>query len=559
MKTLKKQIVVLWLFLIVMIVPVSALELNFNNTLDDYFNNIEDVYSQLHFNKWTNDFMWVIFRQGSDGLDNDVNIELTSGSENFDCTRQIKWLYYNPQRGNSVWPLDQESLGYLQEMDSSYDDLTMTWGRYTECDGKGSGDVYGQITHNLGSSEYKLVAWVEFDDNNGYNQNFDNSLVYTENDKKAEGKIFDSWGGVAEIVQPAAELDDFSIPMIRNAELWEYYTSDPIEVIWLSGNQETLASISKGVLFINGDLKGTTWYVKNNDKVKIELRSASDYETVTSSVLTMGTEQATFYIVTQPEGYSDVCDLTISEKLRIYSVFKLLTDAYDNNSIKLESFLYTMKSMLKDRIANEEKCGYYDYLLDITDSYMMDEMNVGGYNDDQWVYVAPNCKQYEVQYDDSRQWYYSPDFVTIHYFISTETLEAFINKYNPGSSECGDTTYNDSTDREHRVAPNGKLYAITKVTYGYTSYDFLYVKTFDTLDWIRKYIDLNNPAIPVRNHEIDDTFEQLVYLAPNKKEYIIQRVFVSWVKKYMSYKFVTPKYFDSIDTIKDFIDKNNPA
>ncbi|NOZ44825.1 MAG: hypothetical protein GXP45_06915 [bacterium] len=116
--------------------------------------------------------------------------------------------------------------------------------------------------------------------------------------------------------------------------------------------------------------------------------------------------------------------------MRVYSVFQLLTDVYKDNTIKLQTFLYTMKSMLEDRVATESGCTYNQYLLDIVNSYLMDELpNQGG--DNQGAYVAPNCKEYEIKYNEDRQAYYSPDFIRIHYFISTDAIESFISKYNP--------------------------------------------------------------------------------------------------------------------------------
>jgi hypothetical protein len=45
------------------------------------------------------------------------------------------------------------------------------------------------------------------------------------------------------------------------------------------------------------------------------------------------------------------------------------------------------------------------------------------------------------------------------------------------------------------------------------------------------------------------------YHAPNKKAYNIQKT-IDW--KYFSYKFISPKYFYSVNDIKTYINTNNP-
>ncbi|NOZ44827.1 MAG: hypothetical protein GXP45_06925 [bacterium] len=81
---------------------------------------------------------------------------------------------------------------YLKAIDSSYENISLTGGRYMDCDNRSSNTIYGQIDHSLGSSHYKLVAGVVFNNSeNSYLQNFDNSLIYENS--YWEGKLFDSW------------------------------------------------------------------------------------------------------------------------------------------------------------------------------------------------------------------------------------------------------------------------------------------------------------------------------------------------------------------------------
>lgn len=48
-------------------------------------------------------------------------------------------------------------------------------------------------------------------------------------------------------------------------------------------------------------------------------------------------------------------------------------------------------------------------------------------------------------------------------------------------------------------------------------------KYFDSLQSIKTYIDLRNPAKEIWRHTIDTTFIPLVYAAPNGKEYKIYK------------------------------------
>lgn len=545
---------------------VFAFDVEFDSNLDDFFPNFDDVYTELHFNQGGNDFGGLIFWLATVELDSPVNIDMTNDTEDFDCNKQIQALYHNPQRGNSVWPLDDDSLNELQQMDSSYNNITLVGGLYTDCDGKSKEDVYGQISHSLGSADYRIVAGVTFD-GNSYEQDFDDSLEYFEADEYAEGKLFDSRWGVASLIQPGGgRLKDFSFPIERNADLDEFVVSEGITIDGLDSGEQVLAWVSKGVLLINEEAVWSTWYVENDDSVSIELKSADEYDAVASSTLIIGSDQATFYVVTKKEWYRGECDLDLSEKMRVYSIFELLKNTYDGDPYKEESFLYTLKSMLEDRIdLNEEDCGPYQYLLDITEAYLLDEPDYDDDDDREGLYIAPNCKEYMIDYDNNRQAYYSEDFYIVHYFISMEAIQNYIDEYNPGDHECQHSSDEDANDLDERdiwVAPNGKVYEIRQATRGYTSDDFIYAKSFDTLEAIRKYIDMNNPKIAVRDHDVDEEFEPEIYIAPNEKEYKIQKVFVREdgedSTKYMSYKFVHVKYFDSLEAIKSHIDQYNP-
>ena len=70
---------------------------------------------------------------------------------------------------------------------------------------------------------------------------------------------------------------------------------------------------------------------------------------------------------------------------------------------------------------------------------------------------------------------------------------------------------------------------------------------------MRAFIDKNNPAIVVWDHLVDATFEPIVHTAPNDKTYKIYKT----NRGYMSYKLIKVQYFDTLELLKNHIDKNN--
>jgi len=110
------------------------------------------------------------------------------------CIQQVRWLYYNSQRGLRIRPLDIWSLGVLTWKDSSYDFLQMTWGLFIWC----SGDyehVYWDITYDRSGTEFDLIAGVEYNfTGNTYFNTYSGSLLFTGG--KALWYIYDGQGGI---------------------------------------------------------------------------------------------------------------------------------------------------------------------------------------------------------------------------------------------------------------------------------------------------------------------------------------------------------------------------
>lgn len=94
---------------------------------------------------------------------------------------------------------------------------------------------------------------------------------------------------------------------------------------------------------------------------------------------------------------------------------------------------------------------------------------------------TPNCKEYTISFDKNKQAYYSPSMKKKIYFIEEVFLRQYLDSLNPGT--CRANIYdtlpeisNDSTTQ--RIAPNGRIYRISKIPQGYTSMDFSIIKYF---------------------------------------------------------------------------------
>ena len=114
---------------------------------------------------------------------------------------------------------------------------------------------------------------------------------------------------------------------------------------------------------------------------------------------------------------------------------------------------------------------------------------------------------------------------------------------------------NDISDEGVHTAPNGRVYLIVydDPKACYTSPNFLTPnKCFPSLTAMKSYIDANNQAW---THTADTTRKAQTYIAPSGKTYIILKTTTG---KYFSYRFISPKYFNSLAEIQAYISRNNP-
>ena len=131
----------------------------------------------------------------------------------YDCTRKVRGLYYNSQRGERLWPLDattSEVLGFADQ------DLQMEGGLYTSCGTAEEGDpygIYGHLEHRFNMRDYHLLAGV------AYSPISTNAILATGvaptlqrlDNKFPIGFLYDYNGGIGlvgcELVGNAAGLD----------------------------------------------------------------------------------------------------------------------------------------------------------------------------------------------------------------------------------------------------------------------------------------------------------------------------------------------------------------
>jgi hypothetical protein len=105
----------------------------------------------------------------------------------------------------------------------------------------------------------------------------------------------------------------------------------------------------------------------------------------------------------------------------------MIKDSYDEDENTLDDFLFTMESMIEDELGFIDNCSL-EYLLDLTNSYLMDNQDA---DIDESNHEAPNCKEYEIEYSESREGYTSPNLRVRTYFAAREALIRYIDINNP--------------------------------------------------------------------------------------------------------------------------------
>lgn len=174
------------------------------------WDTISSKYSMVHFGlpNGINDYQGGVFWLPSIELKSAEILTYDGASDpnkTRTCRKQIRWLYYNEQRGKRLWPMDQASLNYLKQINNNYASLLIAGGWYTTCSGwqnhMAGTDIYGQITFTDTSNwtiKTTLSAWLMYTINNIISPSpigLFPSLAYYNNETPV-GYLFDSNGGV---------------------------------------------------------------------------------------------------------------------------------------------------------------------------------------------------------------------------------------------------------------------------------------------------------------------------------------------------------------------------
>lgn len=405
------------------------------------------------------------------------------------------------------------------------------------------------------------------------NPNFMEGSYYWRVIDNSNAWISTSW--LTNIVAPTGwvdlKVDNFEFNDINDAEISQFYRSNEIEVRWITSNTYISIKLENNIwaLFVNWVMIGSQWFVKNWDKVYVELLSSDQYEKTLQTKLVIwvwnNEVNANFKINTKIINLNGF-ELTYSQKLQAIVLLNSLVEMYKDNTNKLKEFLTTFQTILQDksdRLADQiEDTDEYgtnelallkwqkasvDYLYYIIDEYLH-QMPHGSTN----IYTAPNGKEYKVEFNTNRQAYTSPNFIYPKYFPTWELFTKHIDLNNSWNYHGSNNSNN--TDWGKITAANSKTYYIYLTNGKRTSDEMSYKRYFDSRDQIIEYIEINNPSA-TRNHKLDTSFVPVQVTAPNGRKYSVFKTSSTWANAnmYSSFGFVTPKYFKSLQAAKDHI------
>lgn len=171
---MRKLITIIWI-IVVLLWTTQALSIKFS----DINQTMKTKYSDIHFWAWWNNFIWWIFWM--DPIILDEAEEIIVWYETIRCKKQLNWLYFNANRWNRIWPMDQVMLMNLKKKSSNYRWLSMKWWLYTNCD-KDTYGVYGMLKYTINWDDSYVIAWLKFDQikNKIASSEFDASFQYKD-------------------------------------------------------------------------------------------------------------------------------------------------------------------------------------------------------------------------------------------------------------------------------------------------------------------------------------------------------------------------------------------
>ncbi len=153
-----------------------------------------EKFSVIQFAGPGNNFVGSFLRLTAKSID---PIKIQYGNNMKTCTKQVRGLYFNSQRGKRLWPLDEDTLNLLIMQNNSYSGLSISWWLYTTCGtGNSAYSIFWAITYNRWGMTSHLVAGTRLDfQNNKMISGLANSLQYFDN-KVPLGYIYDSIGRI---------------------------------------------------------------------------------------------------------------------------------------------------------------------------------------------------------------------------------------------------------------------------------------------------------------------------------------------------------------------------
>lgn len=185
----KKLIIILIVIMWALYTIGNALRLNFPNLNIQSFGN---KFSLVHFTAPGNNFVGSTFRLTSKSITGNT---ISLNGDERTCTKQMRWLYFNSQRGKRLRPLDSNTLTLLKQQSSSYDHLTIEWWLYTSCTNASPYSVFWSIRYTRWGKVSYIVAGTQLNYiNNKIVGSFADSFQYFDN-KVLIWYIYDSnWG-----------------------------------------------------------------------------------------------------------------------------------------------------------------------------------------------------------------------------------------------------------------------------------------------------------------------------------------------------------------------------
>ena len=137
---------------------------------------LDEYFSVAHLNVRGNDFgagfFWLPHEEIKDWVI--IETQWPGGLEQKKCFYKVRGFYYNSQRGERLWPLDEESKVALQAFDhASYAKLQLVGWWYTNCEGINENaeendtyGIYGDIQHTYNGEDLHLTAGVAYNSTN---------------------------------------------------------------------------------------------------------------------------------------------------------------------------------------------------------------------------------------------------------------------------------------------------------------------------------------------------------------------------------------------------------